>query len=933
MDTTPKRETITNKITDAIGSGLKGLLSIFDGDGDKKYEVPVGMGNNGYQIIVKDGEVNYYPFKSSFVLSGNICDQISVIRKKEGLNTSANITNSPEVERTLREATIGIFFEKENIGTIMNTFENMEVASMWDVREDADYSTILLGRGHMFYSSEGVPIAYTNEYGNKNDSVSTIKFSLEYQTPITLLKDVNNKLVNDLKSSELYDSVTYTEFKEIEKEIATSNLEKNLERNGVRKFSENHFAISGYNLLFQEIEVDNNVINTVSLDGEFKYQSRPKKNSYLSIFDLEKTSNNSFIEDFRNPFMVEYKLTEPELLKYKSLAILLEYMSTFLIKQLEYCYTGKIFMKYNPRIEMGDTITLLDDSSSTYGIFRVDSFEHTLDTRGLITIANIKAVWDFKDPILDTYATKIGSELLNEFGKQIEREYVVDSNDITNNEMSPKNKVIEKIMECYLKFLTQSPKYTNLFHYMDGELLKNVSQFSDNSGIPTPVPLRFMPMIIKGKVQIPKNLKCVFFEIPDTFYTSFFKSLQYSLIIGVDNCIDAIWGFSKKSIAFIADFTLSIYTMGIHELLKPLLGITARKQIESMFGQRVDSNISEIKSMQSYNPYTGVVDKSASINLCFFNIQMRKTEDISTKEEDIDESIKLKESFVDSLIYDHAYDLVFLVELYDSFKHGDYNYKTFINNLKAPNKEEYLLLNGTNLKEYGCIVHDELNNKIEKIFTSVAPIQLSDRNVMETTIKLVPNNIKYSGYERTASGDLIYEGIRKQNPPEELKVIWFHNIHGTDEKIRKSNIDKLLKYYTEKYNSKDNEDETVHKGKRVGYIIMADCNLEIVNHDNDDENSKPSDSTGSRKNEYYKMNKDMPFKQLVKRPTTLTTKEEPISNLYDNVLISDNLENNKEIGIKVTGGRNDYAHSKNRLLISDHLPVYLKIEINNNNPR
>ena len=64
-----------------------------------------------------------------------------------------------------RPSVISFEFNNENPGTIFNTFEKLTLNPFWDIREDKDFSTMLLGRHHMFYKAEGVPISYTMNMG------------------------------------------------------------------------------------------------------------------------------------------------------------------------------------------------------------------------------------------------------------------------------------------------------------------------------------------------------------------------------------------------------------------------------------------------------------------------------------------------------------------------------------------------------------------------------------------------------------------------------------------------------------------------------------------------------------------------------------------------------------------------------------------------
>ena len=903
-------------------------------------------------------KVKFQPFGSSYVMDNKAINKIGDER------TTTQKIDLGAKEDFARPDKISFCFEGENPGTIFNTFENITLNSFWDIREDQEFCTFILGRNHMFYTADGVPIAYTNEYGKQENNLN-IKISGNSSNPLNFLNMVNYHLVNTLKKEELYDDATYISYKFDEDNFKTNNLDKSLNRDNVRRISENHFVISGYNLLFQEIKVDNNVINSVVPSGDFSWFSFAVKNTILSLFDVTKNQNKKSNSEYLNNLIVSHKVEIPKFLfdgfgeiDSVTLPLINEYLSNYLLKQVEYCYSGKIFMKYNPRIEIGDTITLLDEISSTYGVFRVDSFEHSFDTRGLITVVNVKATWDFKDPLLDTFSYKIGNDLLNDLGLLIERIPTVDGNDSSKLIFPPKNKTIQNIMESYLKYLVQSPKYTMLFHITSGIIFDELKINHNNSLTPTPLPLRFMPMFVRGKIQMPENLKCVFFNAPAHNYTSFLSAFYISFMTGLNKAWNSICNVIEKGITLTVDFILSIYTVGLHELFKPLLGITKRKAIESTFSQNVSVVDGEIQSMQSYNPYTGVQNASKEFSMCFFNIQMRKDEDMAKSEELIKKSIELKEKFVNSLIEKRNFNGVLLVELYDTFIHNEYNYKTFLSKFNTTysvvrngktityGSESPLLLNKTefgdsSMTEYGATIFNQNKNQRYNITSQTKSIPGMDRNIVETIVefhshlydkeKLFYTNPTYDGTAPFGDSSSMDDRREKMygeysDRPYKYKIIWFHNLYGSKDinniEIRKKNVELVLNYYTEEYNSKMkyNNLSKQYEGQDYGYIIMADCNLQVVNHGAD-----PIFTVNGGTNYEYHMSKDHPFTQLIKQATTfIKDKGLPESNLFDNVLVSNNAKR------FVRAHRLDYTDEiENRLLISDHLPVYIKIDFTN----
>ena len=865
--------------------------------------------------------VYYQPFSSSHVLLNDAMNDIQKRRKRR----DKVVPNEDWFDR--RPSVISFEFNNENPGTIFNTFEKLTLNPFWDIREDKDFSTMLLGRHHMFYKAEGVPISYTNEYGHPLDESLNVKIELNKHNPINFFTEVNNRLVNDLQKEDIFDSATYSHYKNIKDRTIEDELEEKLNRKNVRRMSENHFVVSGFNLLYQEIKVNNDVINSVVPNGDFGFDLGIER-TIVSLFNLEKSEIRTGLNSYKNGFIVSEKVDTPSFLHdgnwsadYECTPIIIEYLSNHLLKQVEYCYTGKIFMKYNSKLEVGDTITLMDDTASTYGIFRVDSYEHVLDSRGLITIANVKAVWDFKDPILDIYSNKIGYDLLDELGKAIEKESVADTSGLNKMIYQPKNKVIKLIMEEYLKYLVQSPKYTMLYHFKTGVIFENVSLASENSLTPTPMPLRFMPMFVRGKVQMPKNLKCVFFDNIENNYTSFLAAFQVYMSLGWRKAINSICDIGVKGISIIGDFLLSIYTLGLHELLKPLVGLTRGKAFDATYSKDTKPQPGEVKSMQKYNPYTGMISKFSDFSICFFNIQMRKTSDISQQEEVINKAIKYKEEFVSSLVDTRGFNMVLLVELYDSFSHKGYTYKDFlkkfntsyftnrdnVNEERGQGSPFNLVTKGDTTEHAATIFHKDKNMHYN-ISTNSVSIAGVDRNVMETMVEYVPPSKRKHEDEN--------KGIAKDKKPYKYKIIWFHNLYGSQKystEIRKINIDKILNYYTKEYNS--------NKDKNIGYIIMADCNLEVVNY-----GSAPIYTKNEKSDEVYNMREEIPFVQKIRDATTISKSTgKTDSNLFDNVLISKNALDYVETK------RIDYSHLE-KSLISDHIPVYVNIDFKSKDP-
>ena len=464
----------------------------------------------------------------------------------------------------------------------------------------------------------------------------------------------------------------------------------------------------------------------------------------------------------------------------------------------------------------------------------------------------------------------------------------------------PKNVVIKNIVSSYMRLLIQSPKYTLFYNKKSTNFLSKEVINDSNFYAPSVIPLKFMPMINKGKIQIPKSLKYAFFYAPDSLYSIMFQNISARFQLAFQKFVFNIKKGLSPVFYFLLDFVISIPTFNLHEFFKPILGIRYSQAISSTFTEEPGITSNELESMQTYNPYTGNGKKQGDLSIAFFNIQMRKISDLyeATKEnvEKIKKSITAKENQIINMS-NNLFDCTLLVELYDSYNKENidglngYNYKTFINTLNingAKTEGPFIIFKEENKStEYGVCVNN-ISSKFSHT-NQVKTIAGMDRNIVETTF-----DISSLGYENLSL----------------LKVIWFHNIYGNNKysdsdflEKRKNNIRAVIDSYS-------------NESKEYGVIIMADCNLEICNY-----GTKPKSTSGSGVNSFMVLEKDSVFKQMIDKPTTLGKTPNTYTNIYDNVLLSKNLQ-----GIAMAK-RYDYS-STNKNIISDHLPVYVTIKRN-----
>ena len=182
-------------------------------------------------------------------------------------------------------------FKNNSFADIMNYYENLVTCSQWDVRENGDYETIVLGRSNYFYNCLKYNWKQTGNFIDDLDKIlkektddyivettengeATIKQIDEKEKEKLINKPIKSKK-NTQTPSEFMNSVIE---EEIDKTLSNSyidlesryeskkadivkNFEDNLYRNGRRKIGENIFAISKVNLISYDIKTNDVLIH------------------------------------------------------------------------------------------------------------------------------------------------------------------------------------------------------------------------------------------------------------------------------------------------------------------------------------------------------------------------------------------------------------------------------------------------------------------------------------------------------------------------------------------------------------------------------------------------------------------------------------------------------------------------------------------------
>lgn len=772
---------------------------------------------------------------------------------------------------------ISLTLQQFKYGDMLNLYQDMIVKSKWDVRDCNGSPSILLGRNHMFYKN--------SELTTKQIEDMIIKDSTVYSEVENIFK---NNAIDILYS--LYNTEIQTEA-DLKKQITLSEFVENedidiINRNTVRKFSENHFAVSSYNLIDYEISINNEIPNAAFSQME-KSKDGKRYITILSqtLMDAIKYNDGNKLKDqnFVPPF-AQLNAEEKFFNKFRNS----EYLATQLLKAIELSYQGKIFITFNEDIEIGDKVTLFDNTNSTFGTFEIDAFEHSFDSgRGLMTCLYVKSSVDLVDPFLDKYYYGIAYGLIEDFKTTLLRQSDKEAS-ITSNTK------IKNIFGLYTKHLIQGPKYTPIIYY-DSEPFKILDPDKIIDDFNIPLPVRFMPYVRKGKFLAPATIEASFFD-SNNIYKNIFDQIMYNMQSYILKTVDSIGNYGKNLGIWLADNLLGMVTMNISDMLKPILGITSNAARDATINDNYNKDNTLAKLTTEYNTYDGIyhLGRNYDLTLVFFNVQAQKvtnmfpTDKVKFTDEQFLERYNKKVSTIKKMITD-TFDCAFLVELYESFKYKNYDINTFVqdvtpNILESSSKIEHLFSQEKYGAEYGCSI-------------TKGTLQIESQKTIELTNK------------RSAVETVINIQHLKIKELERIKIIWFHNIYGETSMTSRDTLQERKDNVTKVLNAYENQID-----EKTAVVIMADFNLTILNN-----GELPKKTSGSENNAVYELPKNSKFSSKIKFPTTLNKLGKAEGNIYDNVIISRNL-----LG-RVDAGRFNYPADKNsdKLIVSDHIPVYL----------
>ncbi|MGL4449618.1 MAG: hypothetical protein ACRCTZ_00330 [Sarcina sp.] len=806
--------------------------------------------------------------------------------------------------------------ELENFtpGDCLNLYEKLILNSKWNVIDGEIGSTFVLARPHMFYTPNNSIIKKIESLSERNiqDNLDMINGVFNKKNPLTVFDDITSMLV-DLNTLEA-DVGVISEYKNsLSHNKRDDSVYEILKGESTKRVSENHLVVSSYNLIFHEIAVDNNCVNTVRMD--YEKMNFIDKMDIITVLPFIKEGDPLKSKVIEKKVMPMINQVDRDFKFWKistwmgeaNKARSIEFLSNELLNELRWCYQGKIFMKHNPEIKAGDTITLLDDVTSTYGKFLIDSYEHILDSRGMVTIASVRACMDLVDPVLDAYGKSIALELSADLAKTFETKTSIESEIIA----------VKNLMSYYNKIALQQYRYGKIYNMEEQGMLDSSGEYPevDNSVYAPALAIRFIPMMKKGKVQVPESIKSAFYYSETSPFKSLLLKISNTAKDKVYSMFNTTKGWANSFLRYSADFLISIPTFNLHELLKVSYGMTQEKAKGELRGNSNidDKDLEVLANDTDYSSWSS--SENYDITIGFFNVMaQRKTnllpgvtnDDVEVDYITLRDKAKAKASVINKIIKD-KFDICGCVEMYDSFsfegENEDYKINNFIDDCRPNNfstKSENLFSNSYGTEQGVLFYKNNLFNenqgdkRIFKQTTKTFPTTSGDgaRNYVETTIDISSLN-----YLTKSGGKL-----------SEIKVIWFHNIFGSDDQKIDSRV-KNIKHLVDTYGKLASENE------EIGIIIMGDHNIEVVNP-----NSKPRGTDNSYL--FLGQIENFGFRNFMTKPTTLSKNGQVTGSIYENVLLSESLIINKA---HIDVSRFMYPYAKKNE-ISDHVPAFVGLK-------
>ena len=276
-------------------------------------------------------------------------------------------------------------FFKKNI-TMLDVLKEAEYrapGSYFDVLEDGLFATLFFGRpnyyidrGDVMYQKKRLEI---DAYSYLNTLKQTTDGGVNFYDPN--IKSNTNKIKSlIIKSRPFFDTGLGLDVADSKK--VTPSISINKEK-AYEKATKVVFAVTGKNLIANNLIVNTNTCNAVTIDYNPSILQKLKDtNDFAKIVSKVTICAFPSIEDFED--RIKERVFEDDNIRTLSQAV--EVAQSCLQRELEKYYDGSVIIKFDPDIRYRTEVVLFDTINKVYGSFLVREFEHKLDARGMYTI-------------------------------------------------------------------------------------------------------------------------------------------------------------------------------------------------------------------------------------------------------------------------------------------------------------------------------------------------------------------------------------------------------------------------------------------------------------------------------------------------------------------------------------------------------------------
>jgi len=195
------------------------------------------------------------------------------------------------------------------------------------------------------------------------------------------VKTNTNKIKNlIIKSRPFFDTGLGLDVADSKKVTPSININK---EKAYEKATKVVFAVTGKNLIANNLIVNTNTCNAVTIDyNPSMLQKLKDTKDFAKIVSKVTICAFPSIEDFED--RIKERVFEDDNIRTLSQAV--EVAQSCLQRELEKYYDGSVIIKFDPDIRYRTEVVLFDTINKVYGSFLVREFEHKLDARGMYTI-------------------------------------------------------------------------------------------------------------------------------------------------------------------------------------------------------------------------------------------------------------------------------------------------------------------------------------------------------------------------------------------------------------------------------------------------------------------------------------------------------------------------------------------------------------------